>query len=67
MKGLLLLLTTLLYLLPLPGLGQQRAIWQIGQSDNSAAGLALAPAGYKQFLEKDFGWEDRYYLECPTR
>lgn len=67
MKGLLLLLTTLLYLLPLPGLGQQRAIWQIGQSDNSAAGLALAPAGFKQFLEKDFGWEDRYYLVGHSR
>ena len=34
---------------------QTRLIWAIGQSDNSAAEFALAPAGYSKFLEKDFG------------
>ena len=37
-------------------------IWQIGQCDNSAAEFALAPNGYQQFIEKDFGWEDKFFL-----
>jgi hypothetical protein len=37
-------------------------IWAIGKSDNSAVEFALAPAGHDKFLEKDFGWEDRYFL-----
>ncbi|TKJ33445.1 MAG: hypothetical protein CEE38_20725 [Planctomycetes bacterium B3_Pla] len=41
---------------------QDRVIWAIGKSDNSAAEFALAPAGFAKFLEKDFGWEDRYFL-----
>ena len=39
-----------------------RTIWQIGESDNSSAEFALAPNEYDQFLENDFGWEDRYFL-----
>ena len=42
--------------------GQGQTIWQIGKADNSPSGLALAPSGYKQFLEQDFGWEDRDYV-----
>jgi predicted alpha-1,2-mannosidase len=41
---------------------QNKVIWEIGKADNKTAGLALAPAEYKKFLEYDFGWEDRYYL-----
>lgn len=37
-------------------------VWQIGNNDNSVAGMALAPEGYKQFLANDFGYEDRYFL-----
>jgi len=37
-------------------------IWQIGKADNSAAEFALAPNQYAQFIENDFGWEDRFYL-----
>ena len=37
-------------------------IWQIGEANNSAAEFALAPVNYKHFLEKDFGWEDRFFL-----
>ncbi len=37
-------------------------IWSIGKNDNSSAELALGPSEYKKFLEKDFGFEDRYYL-----
>ena len=39
----------------------QKPIWQLGTSDNSAAEFALAPSDYSQFLEKDFGWEDRFF------
>ena len=34
-------------------------VWKIGESDNSARELALAPDGYSKFLEHDFGYEDR--------
>lgn len=37
-------------------------IWQIGKADNSASELALGPSSYKEFLAKDFGYEDRYFL-----
>lgn len=37
-------------------------VWQIGNNDNSVAGMALASEGYKQFLANDFGYEDRYFL-----
>lgn len=37
-------------------------VWRIGTADNSGAEFALGPSEYKRFLEKDFGYEDRYYL-----
>lgn len=37
-------------------------IWSIGGNNNSASDLALGPKNYKQFLSRDFGYEDRYYL-----
>ena len=37
-------------------------IWQIGENDNSASEFALAPNDYARFIEKDFGWEDKYFL-----
>ncbi|HMI03306.1 MAG TPA: hypothetical protein VK541_12525, partial [Pedobacter sp.] len=40
----------------------QKTIWQIGNADNKADGMALAPSGYQHFLEQDFGWEDKFYL-----
>ncbi|MHC4517903.1 MAG: polysaccharide lyase family protein, partial [Planctomycetota bacterium] len=46
----------------IPAFAQPETIWTIGESDNSALEFALAPAGYARFLEKDFGWEDRYFL-----
>lgn len=42
--------------------GKQRTIWKIGEADNSPSGMALAPGEYKRFLEKDFGYEDRFFL-----
>lgn len=43
-------------------LAQEKIVWQIGKADNSGNEFALAPSSYEHFLEKDFGWEDRYYL-----
>ena len=37
-------------------------IWQIGVKDSSAVEFALAPGDYKEFLNHDFGWEDRFFL-----
>lgn len=45
-----------------PGFAQQKTIWKIGEADNSPSGMALAPDGYKRFLEKDFGYEDNFFL-----
>lgn len=42
--------------------GKQRTIWKIGEADNSPSGMALAPGEYRRFLEKDFGYEDRFFL-----
>ncbi|UJH69231.1 GH92 family glycosyl hydrolase [Allomuricauda sp. SCSIO 65647] len=41
---------------------QQEIVWQIGRSDNSGNEFALAPSGFNKFLEKDFGWEDRFFV-----
>lgn len=37
-------------------------MWTIGRADNSASELALGPGGYKNFLARDFGYEDRFFL-----
>ena len=37
-------------------------VWQIGIDDNSASEFALAPDGYQQYIARDFGWEDKYFL-----
>ncbi|MFO7852353.1 MAG: GH92 family glycosyl hydrolase [Bacteroidota bacterium] len=41
---------------------EPQILWQIGKGDNSAAEFALSYDTYEQFLDKDFGWEDGYYL-----
>lgn len=41
---------------------KNKIIWQIGHADNCSAEFSLAPNEYKRFLEKDFGWEDRFFL-----
>lgn len=42
--------------------GVIREIWKIGNEDNSGGDLALGPSDYKEFLSRDFGFEDRYFL-----
>ena len=36
-------------------------VWELGRKDGSAAEFALAPDGYDKFLEKDFGYEDKFF------
>lgn len=40
----------------------QKTLWQIGTADHNDAEFALAPSGYKDFVAKDFGWENKFYL-----
>ena len=37
-------------------------IWQVGQADRSGAEFALAPAGFRQFVGRDFGYEDKLFV-----
>jgi predicted alpha-1,2-mannosidase len=37
-------------------------IWRIGKADKSPGEFALAPDGFKKFVAKDFGYEDKYFL-----
>ena len=41
---------------------ENKVIWKIGENNNSGAEFALAPSDYARFIEKDFGWEDKFYL-----
>jgi len=57
-----LLLAMLLSFAVVPLCAQKKVIWEIGSSDNKDEDMALAPSGYKHFLDHDFGWEDRFFL-----
>ncbi|MBQ9888148.1 MAG: GH92 family glycosyl hydrolase [Bacteroidales bacterium] len=41
---------------------KDNVIWRIGDTDGRPTGLALAPDGFRNFQEYDFGFEDKYYL-----
>jgi predicted alpha-1,2-mannosidase len=41
---------------------EDQVIWQIGEDNNSGAEFALSPDAYSRYIEKDFGWEDKYFL-----
>jgi len=60
----LFLSTGILFVLIMNSFSQQKAnvIWSIGQADHSAAEFALAPGGFKNFVAKDFGYEDKFFL-----
>jgi predicted alpha-1,2-mannosidase len=55
-----------LLLVCLLGLGlyatAQHTIFQIGQPDTSSSEFALAPDQFRQFVGKDFGYEDKFFL-----
>ncbi len=42
--------------------GKTSEIWSIGKKDGRADEFALAPDRFRDFLSKDFGYEDKYYL-----
>ena len=42
--------------------GCRRTLWQIGVKDGTGNEFALAPRGYNDFLQHDFGWENNYFL-----
>ena len=52
----------ILVMTPIFCLAQNKMIWQIGESDNNCQEFALAPKDYNKFLEKDFGWEDGFFV-----
>lgn len=37
-------------------------VWSIGDKDCSGSEFALAPSHYKDFIQRDFGYEDTYYI-----
>ncbi len=39
-----------------------QTLWQIGTKDGKGNEFALAPSGYNAFIEKDFGWENKFFL-----
>jgi len=41
---------------------KNKIIWQIGENNNSGSEFALSDNEYGRFIEKDFGWEDKYFL-----
>ena len=44
--------------------GCRRTLWQIGVKDGTGNEFALAPRGYNDFLQHDFGWENNYFLDA---
>jgi len=41
---------------------ENQIIWQIGVNNNSGSEFALSENEYSKFIEKDFGWEDKFFL-----
>ena len=42
--------------------GPGKPLWSIGEADAKPDGFALAPDGFRDFIENDFGYEDKYFL-----
>lgn len=58
-----LLFSGLLILLTLFSCSRDKHIfWSIGREDHSSADLALGPDGFRDFLARDFGFEDKYFI-----
>lgn len=56
------LISSLIILACMRANAQQKTVWKIGEADNASTGMALAPDDFKRFLEKDFGYEDNFFL-----
>lgn len=61
-KYLLYVMLAIMPALTLCAANKPSEIWSIGIKDNSANEFALAPDGFRDFLSRDFGYEDKYYL-----
>ena len=42
--------------------GKEVTLWSLGEKDNSGAEFALAPDKFRDFIEHDFGYEDKYFI-----
>ncbi|MEA4916864.1 GH92 family glycosyl hydrolase [Proteiniphilum sp.] len=65
MKNDLILYIIIGFLSCLQGCGKSQGsgvVWQIGEEDSSAQEFALSSGDYDEFLNRDFGWEDRFFL-----
>ncbi|HRN56414.1 MAG TPA: polysaccharide lyase family protein, partial [Agriterribacter sp.] len=51
----------------LPAKAQPAVVWSIGKPDHSASEFALAPNGFRKFIEHDFGFEDKFFLVGHSR
>jgi predicted alpha-1,2-mannosidase len=40
----------------------QKTIWAVGKADNLPNEFSLAPNGFKNFIEHDFGYEDKFFV-----
>jgi predicted alpha-1,2-mannosidase len=56
------LFSILFFIVTYAAAAQMPVVWKIGETNNSSADLALGPAGYKDFLANDFGYEDGYFI-----
>lgn len=66
-RGLLIQLTILLMVpMSVIKVNGQTTIWKLGEADNTATDMALAPDQYANFLQADFGWEDRFFLVASS-
>lgn len=41
---------------------REHVVWQVGQADQSGAEFALAPDGFRKFVSRDFGYEDKCFF-----
>ncbi|MGN1232835.1 MAG: GH92 family glycosyl hydrolase [Candidatus Cryptobacteroides sp.] len=46
---------------------QEATLWSIGKQDGKSAEFALAPDKYRDFIENDFGYEDKYFIAGWSR
>ncbi len=40
----------------------QKTVWAVGKADNLPNEFSLAPNGFKNFIEHDFGYEDKFFV-----
>lgn len=54
-------LITLTALSSLSSWGKDVTLWSLGQKDGTGAEFALAPDKFRDFIEHDFGYEDKFF------